>query len=400
MRNRFPETLYFSCNGKELLKSLIGQKIIRMFHYYLGDHEEFQDDLWNRFLETPRDQIFSIMEGPLLIEFDSGVELSFFSEEPMLSIAFCLERNNKGEYMDIGGLGEPLDHQNRFFVDVNNTEFSNETMRNYLGKKITDVKLYRKGGISTSGYYINDSVISFSFEDLQQMVLGFNILSNDMPSIMSVVTWDLIPNEIRDNLFEVPEVLHFSGNGRELLKSLIGQKIVRMFRYYSDNNVKNEYFLQKFDIPHNYFFSTIDGELLVEFDSGIEIIFFADSPMCSIGFWLERNNKGEYMELGKSYKPLDMQQDKQFIDVNDTEFSNEQMRFFLYKKITDVKLYRKNEWTKSHWINDSIISFVFEDSQQMLIGLSVLNFPSIMSISTWNLIPADVRDNLFEVLVL
>jgi hypothetical protein len=202
MSNQFSETLYFSSNGKELLKSLVGQKIVRMFHYYLGDHKEFQDDLRDRFLEIPRDQVFSIMEGPLLIEFDSGVEISFFSEEPMLSIAFCLERNNKGEYMDMGSFCEPLDHQDRFFVDVNNTEFSNETMATFLGKKITTIKLYRKDGLlSTSSYRIKDSVISFVFEDSQQMTLGFDIL--DVPSVMSVVPWDLIPANIRDNLFEV-----------------------------------------------------------------------------------------------------------------------------------------------------------------------------------------------------
>ncbi|MDR3196688.1 MAG: hypothetical protein LBU34_02365 [Planctomycetaceae bacterium] len=202
MSNIFPENLYFSGNGKELLKSLIGQKIVRMFRYCLGNHEEFQDDLQDRFLEIPRDQVFSIMEGPLLIEFNSGVEISFFSEEPMLSIAFCLERNNKGEYMDLGTFCEPLDHQDSFFVDVNNTEFSNKSMKNFLNKRITNIKLYRKDGLlSTSSYRIKDSAISFVFEDSQQMILGFDIL--DVPSVMSVVPWDLIPANLRDNLFEV-----------------------------------------------------------------------------------------------------------------------------------------------------------------------------------------------------
>jgi hypothetical protein len=202
MSNRFPENLYFSRNGKELLKSLIGQKIVRMFRYYLGDHREFRDDLQNRFLEIPLEQIFSIMEGSLLIEFDSGVEISFFAEESMLSITFCLERNNKGEYMDLGSFCKPLDHQDRFFVDVNNTKFSNETIRNCLGNKITNIKLYRKDGLSsTSTYRIKDSVISFVFENSQQIALGFDIL--DVPSVMSVVPWDLIPANMRDNLFEV-----------------------------------------------------------------------------------------------------------------------------------------------------------------------------------------------------
>jgi hypothetical protein len=204
MSNVFPENLYFSCNGKELLKSLIGQKIVRMFHYYLGNHKEFQDDLQNLSLEIPRDQIFSIIGGPLLIEFDSGVEVSFFAEEPMLSIAFWLERNSKGEYMDMGTFCKPLDHQDRSFIDVNNAEFSNEVMRIFLDKRITNIKLYRKDGLlSTSSYRIKDSAISFVFEDSQQMTLGYDILDIDVASVMTVVPWDLIPPNIRDNLFEV-----------------------------------------------------------------------------------------------------------------------------------------------------------------------------------------------------
>jgi hypothetical protein len=203
MSNIFPENLYSSYNGKELLKSLIGQKIIRMFHYYLGNHEEFHDYLQNLSLDIPRDQIFSSIEGPLLVEFDSGVELSFFAEEPMQSIAFFLERNSKGEYIDQGTFCKPLDQESNPFVDVNDVEFSNEAMRAYLHKKIVNIKLYRKDRLlSTSSYRIKDSVISFVFEDSQQMTLGYNILK--LSSVMTVVPWGLIPSDVRDNLFEVP----------------------------------------------------------------------------------------------------------------------------------------------------------------------------------------------------
>jgi hypothetical protein len=391
----FPDELYFSGKGRELIKSLIGQKIIRMFHYYIGnDQEELQNDSQILRSYVSRDQFFSIIEGALLVEFDSGIEISFGADESMSSINFVLNRNNNSEYMNLGNFFTPLDQQQgKPFIDVNDTEFSNEHMRNFLFKKITDIKLYRKDGLMSS-YRIKDSALVFLFEDSQQMIIGYNLLK--IPSVLTVTTWDLIPSEVQDNLFEVPEILHFSIDGKELMKSLIGQKIVRMFRYYSDNQEEDESFLQKFNIQHEQFFSTIDGELLVEFDSGMEVSFFNNSPMNSIGFWLERNDKGVYMDKGMSYKPLD-KQDKLFIDVNGAKFSSEQMRNFLYKKITNIKLYRKNEWTKSHCINDSIISFVFEDSQQMLIGLNVLRFPSIMSVSTWDLIPAEVCDNLFEV---
>jgi hypothetical protein len=202
MSNRFPENLYFSGDGRELLKCLTGQKIVRMFHYYLGNHKEFQEDLHNLSVRFPQDQIFSMIAGPLLIEFDSGIEISFFAEEPMLSIAFWLERNNNGKYIDLGSFCKPLDYQDRSFIDVNSIEFSNNVMRAFLGKKITTIKLYRKDGlISNSAYYIKDSVISFVFENSSSMAIGFDIL--DVPPVMSVVPWDLIPANMRDNLFEV-----------------------------------------------------------------------------------------------------------------------------------------------------------------------------------------------------
>jgi hypothetical protein len=203
----FPEVLFFSSNGRELLKSLIGRKIVRMFHYHIVDNfeefqndKDFQDNLQILSSYFPQNQFFSIIEGPLLVEFDSGIEISFFAEEPMLSIAFCLERNSKSEYMNLGTFCKPLDQQDRPFIDVNDTEFSNECMKKFLYKKIVDIKLFRKDGL-TSSYRIKDSVISFVFEDSQQMILGYNVLN--LPSVMSVVPWDLIPIKMRDNLFEV-----------------------------------------------------------------------------------------------------------------------------------------------------------------------------------------------------
>jgi hypothetical protein len=204
MSNIFPEVLYFSGNGRKLLNSLIGQKIVRMFHHYLGNHNEFQDYLHNLLLEIPREQVFSIITGPLLIEFDSGVEMSFFADESMLSIAFWIERNNKGENINCGSFYKPLDYLDRSFIDVNDPEFSTITMRNFLNKKIATIKLYCKDKDSfhsTSNYRIKDSVILFIFEDSQRMVLGYDIL--DVSSIMTVVPWDSIPADIRNNLFEV-----------------------------------------------------------------------------------------------------------------------------------------------------------------------------------------------------
>jgi hypothetical protein len=202
MSRKFPVVLYCSKNGKKLLKYLIGQKIVRMFHYFLSDKSEYDEYLQNTLLPyTTRDHVFSIMEGPLLIEFDSGTEVSFSVAESMESIAFCLQRNKNGKYMDMGMFYKPLDHQDRLFIDVNSNEFSNESMRSFLYKRIINIKLYHKKEDFQTGR-IGDRVISWVFEDQQKMAIGYRLFR--LPSPMTVTSWDSIPSNVKDDLFEVP----------------------------------------------------------------------------------------------------------------------------------------------------------------------------------------------------
>jgi hypothetical protein len=202
MSRKFPVVLYCSKKGKKLLKYLIGQKIVRMFHYFVGDKKEYSEYLQNTLLHySTRDHVFSMIEGPLLVEFDSGTEVSFFAEESMESIAFCLERNKKDKYMDLGIYCKPLDQQDRLFIDVNSDEYSNECMRNFLYKRIIDIKLYHKKTASQSGR-IGDHLISFVFEDKKKMAIGYRLFR--LPHPMAVISWDTIPSDVMDNLFEIP----------------------------------------------------------------------------------------------------------------------------------------------------------------------------------------------------
>jgi hypothetical protein len=200
MSRKFPVVLYCSKNGKKLLKYLIGQKIVRMFHYFSSkDYYDYQLDILTCYATL--DQGFSMIEGPLLVEFDSGTEVSFFAEESMESIAFCLQRNKNGKYMDMGMFYKPLDQQDRLFIDVNSNEFSNESMRSFLDNRIIDIKLYHKNAAFPTRR-ISDSVISFVFEDWQKMAIGYRLFK--LPSPMTVTSWDSIPPNVKGNLFEVP----------------------------------------------------------------------------------------------------------------------------------------------------------------------------------------------------
>jgi hypothetical protein len=201
MKSEYPEVLYFSTNGKELLNKIIGKKITRMFHYYLGNENEFQQYLRDLPDDISCDQVFSLIEGPLLIEFNSGEEISFFADEHMQSIAFSYEKNEKGEYVNSCQFYTPQDLDNNPYIDVNDQKYSNDSMREFINKKIIDIELYRQTNVYPhSTYRISDAIIQFTFEDEGQMTLGYNIHSS---TVMAVLPWKSVHLNIRDEINEV-----------------------------------------------------------------------------------------------------------------------------------------------------------------------------------------------------
>jgi hypothetical protein len=201
MKNDFPEVLYFSTTGQKILKNLIGKKITRMFHYYAGNNSEFKEYLNELPNNIPDNQVFSLIEGPLLLEFDSGEEISFFADEQMQSIAFSYERNSNGEYMNACRFYIPQDIDNNPYIDVNDMTFSNDVIRDSLNKMIIDIKLYHNDNIySPSHYLIRDTIIQFLFDNSTKIALGYNI---DSRTVMAVLPWQLVALDVKESINEI-----------------------------------------------------------------------------------------------------------------------------------------------------------------------------------------------------
>ncbi|MDR1142153.1 MAG: hypothetical protein LBL62_10705 [Planctomycetaceae bacterium] len=200
MTNDFPEELYFSTTGRKILKSFIGRKIIRMFRYPLYEESEFPEYLNNLPNGVTNDQVFSLIEGSLLVEFDTGEEINFFADEHMQSIAFSYERNPNGEYMNVCKFYTPRDICNDLYININDTTFSNDIMRDFLNKTIIDIRRYRYRIYPPSPYRIRDTIILFSFDNSTKMALGFNIEFN---TVMSVLPWQLVASDVKENISEV-----------------------------------------------------------------------------------------------------------------------------------------------------------------------------------------------------
>jgi hypothetical protein len=172
-----------------------------MFRYYLCE----DDDGFSEYLNNPpngvtNDQVFSLIEGGLLIEFDTGEEIYFFADEHMQSIAFSYERNSNGEYMNAHEFYTPRDLCNEPYIDVNDTTFSNDVMRDFLNKTIIDIRLYRYNIYPPSHYRTRNTIIQFSFDNSTKMALGYNIEFN---TVMSVLPWQLVASDVKENISEV-----------------------------------------------------------------------------------------------------------------------------------------------------------------------------------------------------
>ncbi len=200
----FPVTYYLSQNGKLLLYNLIGKKILRIFRYSICDtkneHLEYLTDLLEK-RHIYHSQIFSLMEGPVLFEFDSREEVLFFSDENMQSITFSYERDIHGDYKNMCEYYVPKDISNELYVDICDNVYSSRMLWECLNNTINDIRLYRlKNPFFASNYRVGDNVIVFFFEDERTLALGYGI---DPNTNMMIFPWNSLLEETKNKYYEV-----------------------------------------------------------------------------------------------------------------------------------------------------------------------------------------------------
>jgi hypothetical protein len=118
--------------NRALLASCVGRRIVRLVHYAEESNDELLENKAYAARQVTRTQLFSMANGPLLVELDDGTKLCVASSEELVSVTV--------EVAD-----EPeLDREWEFRIDATDAEHSEPRFTAIMGKRIAAVRVLQE----------------------------------------------------------------------------------------------------------------------------------------------------------------------------------------------------------------------------------------------------------------
>jgi hypothetical protein len=200
MNCEYPLPEFLTWSGKNKVKHLIGHRIKNMFRYSSGTRENILRYYREYNINIEENQMFSLVEGSLRICLDTSAEFSFFKEESWLSLAFNMIRNEYGKKLIDTNIEKLIFPDDSFCINVTDSVYSNGNMASYINKTITNIKIFKNKTdikkVPITDNYHGDRAIAFVFEDMSELVLGYNLIS--VIPTMSVTLWNSLDRKIID----------------------------------------------------------------------------------------------------------------------------------------------------------------------------------------------------------
>lgn len=121
-----------------LLREMKGRVLVDLDSFlWFSPEENFAS--WG----TPQEMLFSLGGGPLLMTLDSGLVVTVGGEPSLVSLVLSVERDDRCGYRASPSAFDDLRHYTP--INVSNLLYSNTAMRQFLGKRITSIRLLKRG---------------------------------------------------------------------------------------------------------------------------------------------------------------------------------------------------------------------------------------------------------------
>jgi hypothetical protein len=131
-----PENIPSKC--LDLLDTMKGRKIVRLCRFTCWTLEEQLNFCQER--GYGNNVLFSLSEGLLMIELDSGLIVVVASGQPRLnSLVIWVEKNESGEIAE-----DPLELDQDFLpIEAQDQEYSNSFWSGFINQKISDIEIFK-----------------------------------------------------------------------------------------------------------------------------------------------------------------------------------------------------------------------------------------------------------------
>lgn len=178
----------------EFLHELLGRRIKELTRYSWWAPEEAMRECS---LVAP--QVFGRTAGPLLLTFDTGIELGVANDPSLGSVVIWIERDEAGRTV----VEDPLSSDTDLFpIRAEDAQYASSNWREVLGEKIRGIEiLVRRAPSIRMANLPNEVGLSFELED-ERTIVAVHGLRNDSDDF-AVVKLDELPLAQRRELFAI-----------------------------------------------------------------------------------------------------------------------------------------------------------------------------------------------------